>query len=77
MIKLIKKWQEKRRRKCILKIIKDAKQRLLNDKDIFMCLCFESVYPEFSNHGTTQKNIQKMIPEFNRETLGATTYKKM
>lgn len=69
MISVIKKWQEKRRRKRILKIIKAAKQRFLDGKEDYMCLCFRTICSGFFS--TTR--IQKMIPEFNRETLGATT----
>ena len=75
MIKLIKKWREKRRRKRILKIIKDAKKCFLEGREEFMCLCFAEVYPKFLDGGTLTWNIQKLIPEFNRETLGATTSK--
>lgn len=77
MIKLIKKWQEKRRRKRILKIIKDAKQNLLDGKNNFMCMCFGAVYSKFGLWTNLTKNIQEMIPEFNRTTLGATTPKDM
>lgn len=73
MINLIKKWQEKRRRKRILKIIKDAKQILLEGRKDFMCLCFAGAYPKFwDGAGDLGMKIQKLIPEFNRETLGAT-----
>lgn len=74
MINLIKKWQEKRRRKRILKIIKDAKQWFIEGREGLMCLCFAGAYPKFWNGaGDLGMRIQKLIPEFNRETLGATT----
>lgn len=78
MINLIKKWQERRRRKRILKIIKAAKQCFIEGKESFMCHCFITAYPKFWNfEGGFTKMIQKLIPEFNRETLGATTSKNM
>lgn len=73
MIKLIKKWYERRRKKRILKIIKAAKQNFLDNKSDYMCLCFYDVcYPKFWDYN---RNIQAMIPEFNRLTMGATTPK--
>lgn len=76
MIKLINKWQEKRRRKRILKIIKAAKYYFIDGQESFMCFCFAKAYPEFlEGAGGLTNKIQKLIPEFNRETLGATTYK--
>ena len=71
MIDLIKKWREKRRRKRILKIIKDAKQIFLDGKADYMCLCFRAICSGFF----CANRIQQTIPEFNRETLGATTPK--
>lgn len=76
MINLIKKWQERRRRKRILKIIKNAKQCFLEGRGYFMCYCFLQAYPKFWKvAGDLSMEIQKLIPEFNRETLGATTSK--
>lgn len=73
MFKFIKKWREKRRRKRILKIIKDAKQCFIEGKSAFMCHCFVEAYPEIWNgEGDLTMIIQKLIPEFNRKTLGAT-----
>lgn len=71
MINLIKKWREKRRRKRILKIIKDAKQYYLDKKSLYMCLCFGEVYARFYRKDSLYENIHKMIPEFNREIMGA------
>ena len=71
MINLIKEWQEKRKRKRILKIIKDAKQCVIGGGSSFMCNCFAKVYPIFDSAGGLTWNIQKLIPEFNRETMGA------
>lgn len=76
MIKLIKKWQERRRRKRILKIIKAAKQCFLEGRECYMCYCFLDAHPKFWNgEGDLTMKIQKLIPEFNRETLGANTPK--
>lgn len=76
MFKFIKKYQEKRRRKRILKIIKDAKHYLIEGRSEFMCICFAEAYPKFYHgEGSLDMRIQKLIPEFNRETLGATTHK--
>ena len=67
MFKFIKNWQEKRRRKRILKIIKDAKQCFVEGRERFMCHCFAVVYPGFwDGEGNFTTNIQELIPEFNR-----------
>ena len=45
---------------------------------MFMCHCFVAVYPGFWNgEGNLTWEIHKLIPEFNREILGATTSKGM
>lgn len=59
-----------RRRKSILKDIKKAKDFYLRHRSPFMCVCFLSVnYEKYLDSG----EIQKRIPEFNREFLEAKT----
>lgn len=66
----IKQRKERRRRKSILKDIKEAKDIYLAYRHNFMCTCFLSVnYEKYLDSG----EIQKRIPEFNREFLGAKT----
>lgn len=69
MIKRIKIWfsnyREKRRRKQILEIIKEAKQAYLDHEDPFMCICFEKVYPFYCYNDIVRK-----IPEFKPSTFG-------
>lgn len=66
----IKQWKERRRRKSILKDIKKAKDIYLAYRHNFMCTCFLSVNNEkYLDSG----EIQKRIPEFNREFLEAKT----
>ena len=43
MFEFVKRWQECRRRKSILRDIKKAKQLYLTGKERFMCLCFKAV----------------------------------
>lgn len=69
MFGFIKRWQERRRRKSILRDIKEAKQLYLADKEQFMCLCFRWV--NYDKYRTTEA-IQKRIPEFNPEFCEAT-----
>lgn len=73
MIQRIKNWfsnyrkyREKRRRKQILKIIKEAKQVYLDGKEKCMCFCFERVEFSFLFY----ENIVKRIPEFTPSTFG-------
>ena len=70
IIDYIKQWKERRRRKSILKDIKKAKDIYLSHKSNFMCLCFFSVnFDKYWDSG----EIQKRIPEFNREFLESKT----
>lgn len=66
MFEFIKRWQERRRRKSILKDIKKAKDIYLSGAGIYMCQCFYYVdvnrYPNY-------ENIRKRIPEFKPSTF--------
>lgn len=69
----IKTWffnyKEKRRRKQILKIIKQAKKAFLNGYSPFMCTCFYHIEPSFEYRYC---NIVDKIPEFKPETFDYT-----
>ena len=69
MIQRIKTWfinyKEKRKRRKILKIIKEAKQAYLIYKSSFMCCCFYNV-ASFDCYD----DIVKVIPEFRPSTFG-------
>ena len=73
MIQRIKTWfsnyKEKRRRKQILKIIKQAKQVFLNGCSPYMCECFYLVESSFNS---CYRNIVDKIPEFNPENFDFT-----
>lgn len=67
---------KKRRRKRILKIIKDAKQCFIEGKSAFMCHCFAEAHPKlWWGKGSLEMRIRELIPEFNQETLGSNTPK--
>lgn len=70
IIDYIKQWKEQRRRKSILKDIKKAKDIYLVYRYDFMCTCFKCA--DYKKYGTTNE-IQKRIPEFNRDFLEAKT----
>ena len=73
MFKFIKRWNERRRRKAILKDIKKAKQYYTDCVEVFMCHCFRRVnFDKYYNY----ESIHKLIPEFNREYLGSSIDKK-
>lgn len=67
-INYIKHWIERRRRKSILKDIKKAKDFYLSYKSNHMCFCF--FYVDSKKYWNPDK-IREIIPEFNREFLGA------
>lgn len=69
MFGFIKRWRERRRRKSILRDIKEAKQLYLTGKERFMCLCFKEV--NYNKYISTEA-IQKIIPEFNPKFCEAT-----
>lgn len=70
MIQKIRTWfsnyREKRRRKYVLEIIKQAKQAYLNHKSPFMCICFQMVKFSFFCYD----DIVREIPEFKPSTFG-------
>lgn len=68
MIKLFKRFIEKRRRKQILKDIIKAKEYYVNRDFFSMRFCFYAVDNNYLAFG-----VDYFIPEFNREFLGATT----
>ena len=68
MLEFIKRWKERRRRKAILKDIKEAKKIYLEGKVYFMCLCFSRVDPMKYD---SFEFIKERIPEYNRTFLGA------
>ena len=73
MFKFIKRWNERRRRKAILKDIKKAKQYYTDGVEDFMCYCFKRAnYRKYHDY----ESIHKLIPEFNREYLGSSIDKK-
>ena len=61
-------WNMRKRRKRILKDIKEAKKVYIDNKERYMCSCFKRVnkdkYP-------CVIGIQKYIPEFNRRYMNA------
>ncbi len=61
---------ERRRRKAILKDIKKAKRYYTTGEENFMCMCFFRADRHKYIH---YEEIHKLIPEFNRETMGAKT----
>lgn len=66
MFKFIKRWNERCRRKTILKDIKAAKAIYLSGSVIYMCQCFYYVdVHRYHNY----ENIRKRIPEFKPSTF--------
>jgi hypothetical protein len=74
MIQKIKNWfnnyREKRRRKQILKIIKEAKRVYLDGRSLFMCDCFCFVKDSFYCYD----DIVCEISEFKPSTFGVDVY---
>lgn len=72
MFGFIKRWKERwdmhKRRKRILKDIKEAKKVYLDYKENYMCLCFRRVDKDRYRY---LEDIQKYIPEFNRTDMNA------
>lgn len=66
MFGFIKRWQERRRRKSVLKDIKKAKDIYLSGRTISMC---HSFYWVDENRYDTYYEIRKRIPEFKSETF--------
>ena len=73
MIQRIKTWvsnyKEKRRRKQILKDIKEAKRYFMKGRETCMCACFSRVDEDKYYRVTC---IREIIPEYTPEILGAT-----
>lgn len=63
-----KQWEERCKRKSILKDIKKAKDIYIRHESDYMCFCFFNVDSE--KYWNPVK-IRERIPEFNREFLGA------
>ena len=66
MFGFIKRWMERRRRKAILKDIKEAKHIYLCGQTPFMCHCF--MMADYGKYGCYE-NIREIIPEFSPETF--------
>ena len=66
MFGFIKRWNEHRRRKAILKDIKEAKCVYLIGKEHCMCHCF--MFININRYGCCEK-IREIIPEFKPETF--------
>lgn len=66
MFGFIKRWNERRRRKSVLKDIKKAQYKYLSCESPFMCYCF--MYVDHDKYGCYDK-IQKRIPEFKPSTF--------
>lgn len=62
------RWDMRKRRKRILKDIKEAKKVYLDYKENYMCWCFRHV--DKDRYGYLE-DIQKYIPEFNRTDMNA------
>jgi hypothetical protein len=62
------RWNMRKRRKRILKDIKEAKKVYLDYKENYMCLCFRRVDKDRYRY---LEDIQKYIPEFNRTDMNA------
>lgn len=66
MFGFIKRWMERRRRKAILKDIKEAEYIYRCGQPHFMCHCFMKV--DYDKYGCYE-NIREIIPEFKPETF--------
>ena len=68
LIEKYKKWRLNKRNTQTLEDIKKAKQCYVDGNGKFMCLCFREVnYRKYRDY----ESIHQLIPEFNRENLGA------
>ena len=61
-------WNMRKRRKRILKDIKEVKKVYLDYKENYMCLCFRRVDEDKYRR---LEDIQQHIPEFNRADMNA------
>lgn len=66
IFEFIKRWMERRRRKSILKDIKEAEHKYYAYKSPFMCHCF--MFVDHDKYGCYDK-IWKRIPEFKPSTF--------
>lgn len=66
MFEFIKRWKERRRRKAILKDIKEAKSIYLSGRERCMCLSFFAVD---TDKYIDYDKIQRRMPEFKPDTF--------